>query len=243
MNYLTYNREERDLCAHLFRLLLEDQPHWGPLRHFIGTDIVDNPRIFCEVALIRDAYYERKERKDHKDDAQEFLSNLCDLIASQELGNEEVYTKFADLPESIRDPKQTHPKQIKYKLDELGLLTNLADRNVYGALQGMFNAKPDLAICTGKKLLIYEAKYTCGFDEAQLQRTRNIGNVWAKLLYKDLGIDEQPEIEVYKQGMKRDQPDVSWEKVYMIAQEYWGMDNFSSRVLSKVRNMIDCEIP
>jgi len=234
MNYLAYNREERDLCAHLFRLLLEDQPHWGPLRHFIGKDIGGTPRIYCEVALIRDAYYERKERKDHKEDAHDFLSNLCDLIASQELGNGETYTKFTKLPDAIRDSKQTHPKQIKYKLDELGLLTSRADRNVYGALQGMFNAKPDLAICTSKKLLIYEAKYTCGFDDAQLQRTRNIGNVWAKLLYKDLGFDEQPEVEVYKLGMEYFQPDVSWENIYRIANEYWGMDDYSTMVLSKV---------
>ena len=228
MNYLSYNREERDLCAHLFRLLLEDQPNWVPLRKFLDIDIVDTPRIFCEVALIRDAYYERKP------DVRDFLSELCDLIALQELGNEGGYIKFSELPDAIQDSRQTHPKQIKYKLDELGLLTSRADRNVYGALQGMFNAKPDLAICTGKKLLIYEAKYTCGFDDTQLQRTRNIGNVWAKLLYKDLGFDQQPEVEVYKLGMEDFQPDVSWENIYRIAKEYWGMDDYSTRVLSKV---------
>ena len=40
MDYLEYNREERDLCAHLFRLLLEDQPHWGPLRKFLGMEAI-----------------------------------------------------------------------------------------------------------------------------------------------------------------------------------------------------------
>lgn len=228
MGYLEYNREERDLCAHLFRLLLEDQPHWGPLRRFLGMEAISTPRIYCEVALIRDTYHVRKSK------AQDFLSQLCKQIAVQEEVDADDYIKFADLPDKIRDPKITHPKQIKYKLEEAGKLISEADRKVYGSLQGMFNAKPDLAICSGNKLFIYEAKYTSSFDEAQMRRTMNIGQIWAEMLYTDLGFDEPPEVVVYKLGLKCFNPNVSWEQVYEIAHDHWGRDDFSTRVFSKV---------
>ena len=63
LDYTTYNREERDICAHLFRLLLEDQPNWGPLCQFLGVEAVANPRVYCEVALVRDAYMKRKSTR------------------------------------------------------------------------------------------------------------------------------------------------------------------------------------
>ena len=37
LNYQKYNREERDICAHLFRLLLDDQENWQPLKEFLGV--------------------------------------------------------------------------------------------------------------------------------------------------------------------------------------------------------------
>lgn len=77
-DFTNYNRQERDICAHLFRLLLEDQPNWGPLCQFLGVEAVVNPRVYCEVALIRDAYHARKP------DSAEFMTELVELVAQQE---------------------------------------------------------------------------------------------------------------------------------------------------------------
>lgn len=226
MNYLEYNREERDICAHLFRLLLEDQPNWGPLKEFIGATQASDPRIYCEVALIRDAYHARKPN------AQQFMDDLCELIARQ--NQIESYTHFADLPDSIKDPSQTHPKQIRFKLRDMWRLNSVSDQVVYGSLQGMFNAKPDLVVCIGSDLVVYEAKYTSAFEAEQMQRTKHIGEVWATLLYTDLGFESKPTVSVRTLGMASASPDISWERVYEIAVKHWGEADFSVAVLSKV---------
>ncbi len=102
----------------------------------------------------------------------------------------------------------------------------------------MFNAKPDLVICVDNTLYIYETKYTMPFDEAQLERTRLIGKVWTKLLYKDLGFEVEPDLEVRKLGLSKSgkladkyKPDISWKKVYEIAKDYWQEDDYSMKVL------------
>ena len=111
MDYINYNREERDICTHLFRLLLEDQPNWRPLKEFLNKDNAENPRIFCEVAIIRDAYFIRKP------EVQKFMSSMCDLIAQQnKITN---YTHFENLPKDLQNSAKTHPKQIAFKLKEL----------------------------------------------------------------------------------------------------------------------------
>lgn len=226
MDYVAYNREERDLCAHLFRLLLEDQPRWRPLCQFLGVDTVSNPRVFCEMALLRDAYFARKP------DTSDLLSRVCDLIAEQ--NGAEGYTRFGDLPADLKDPRRTHPKQIGYKLNNEHGPVSDADKTVYGSLQAMCNAKPDLVICEGTSLFVYEAKYTLGFDQAQLVRTRHIAEVWATLLYEDLGFSDRPAVHVRTLGLGRYEPDVTWETVHSLAKEWWGEQDFSVRVLGKV---------
>lgn len=228
MNYEEYNREERDLCAHLFRLLLHDQKEWSPLREFLKLDAVVNPRIYCEVALIRDAYYIRKPN------AETFIEDLCSIIAEQEGINK--YIKYTDLSDNIRDPNLTHPKQISMKLKNSGLSYSTEDGIIYGCLQAMFNAKPDLAICSGNSLVIIEAKYTLGFDKDQLKRTQNIGEVWAKLLYKDLGFDSNPILSVKRLGLSKYNPDLSWDDVYSIALRYLGEEDYSVKIFKKVLN-------
>ena len=227
LDYSIYNREERDICAHLFRLLLEDQPKWRPLCRFLGVDAVTNPRVYCEVALIRDAYFARKSDSGH------FMADLVDLVAKQlEVADHKA---FNELPDVIKDPQQTHPKQIAQKfLSKLGKLSE-SDNAVYGAVQAMFNAKPDLAICTGTDLVVFEAKYTLGFDEKQMERTREIGEVWAKLLFQDLGFESVPRVSVRKLGLNRFNPDISWGQILEIAREWWGESDFSTRVFSKVQ--------
>lgn len=234
LDYLAYNREERDLCAHLFRLLLDDQPYWRPLKEFLGIDFNGSPRVYCEAALVRDAYYERKVRKNMatgKPESANFLEDLCELIASQEGVATGEFTKFSELePEELRQPWKTHPKQIAYKLKEAGKLEKPGDRQVYGSLQAIFNAKPDLVICVDDTLYIFEAKYTMPFDEKQLERTENIGKVWAELLYADLGFESRPEVVVLKLGLDENNVHMpgkskysftSWENVYQIPTNTW----------------------
>ena len=226
LDYSIYNREERDICAHLFRLLLEDQPNWGPLCEFLGVEAVSKPRVYCEVALIRDAYHARKPKSDG------FMGDLVDLVARQEKANS--YTPFSELPDVVKNPNRTHPKQIRHKLkSELGQLSE-SDNSVYGAVQAMFNAKPDLAICTGGDLYIYEAKYTLDFDRDQLQRTKEIGEVWSQLLFRDLGFATTPIVQVKTLGLEKFNPDMSWERVWKLAEQRWGEDDFSTRVFHKV---------
>lgn len=249
-NYLTYNREERDLCAHLFRLLLEDQPRWQPLKDFLDTDFTGSPRVFCEAALLRDAYHTRKpSQNDNKDIVSEklehlkaFLNNVCELIATQEEVSDN-YTPFCELkPELLLNPRKTHPKQIAYKLKEIGALRKPGDDKVYGALQGMFNAKPDLVICVDNTMYIYEAKYYMPFDVLQLERTKKIGQVWAELLHRDLGFASKPQVEVRMLGLHKHKPQpeasryrfTSWEEVITIALKTWNETDYSMKVLSKI---------
>lgn len=239
LSYLAYNREERDLCAHLFRLLLEDQPNWQPLKDFLDRDFIGSPQLFCEAAVIRDAYYARKPEKadDGEPGTINFLDGICDLIATMLEAAPDEYTRFSELqPETLRNPRLTHPKQIAYKLKESGAIQKPRDADVYGSLQAMFNAKPDLVICADNTLYIYEAKYTMPFDEAQLERTRLIGKVWAKLLYKDLGFEVEPDLVVRKLGLSKPDtkgydPDISWKEVCEIANRYWLEDDYSMKVL------------
>ena len=225
-DFTCYNREERDICAHLFRLILHDQPRWRPLCQFLGVERVSNPRVFCEVALIRDAYHARKP------DSEGFMVDMVEFIARQQgISN---YTGFNELPDTIKDPGRTHPKQIRQKLlNKFGELSE-SDNVVYGAVQAMFNAKPDLTICTGDELFIFEAKYTLGFNQEQLRRTTELGEVWSKLLYHDLGFINSPRVEIRTLGLSKFTPDVTWDKVREIAADLWGPDDFSTRVLSKV---------
>lgn len=238
-SYLAYNREERDVCAHLFRLLLEDQPNWQPLKDFLGRDFKGSPHLYCEAAVIRDAYYARKHEKDEAGElsTSNFLDGICDQIAHQIGAAPEDYTRFSELePKTLRNPKLTHPKQIAYKFKESGAIKKPRDADVYGELQAMCNAKPDLVICVDNTLYIYEAKYTMPFDEKQLKRTERIGLVWAKLLYTDLGFSVEPRVEVRKLGLLKPgkpgfNPDISWKEVYSIATRYWQEDDFSMQVL------------
>jgi len=206
--YSKYNREERNLCSHLFRLLLMDAPNYEPLKMFIGDDDLTNPRIFSEVALLRDAYFVRKP------DINDFLDKLCMLVAKQE--NLEKIIKYSSLPSELR----THPRQIRAKAKKKNIILSVDDNILYLRIQNMFNAKPDLVICYNNTLIIYEAKYTLGFNKTQLERTGKMGKIWKELLYKDLGFDKKPKLQIRKLGLEKYKPDISWPKVKEIASEY-----------------------
>ena len=225
--YAEYNREERNLCSHLFRLLLTDHPHYKPLKEFVGDDSISKPRIFSEVALIRDAYHIRNDKV-------HFVDQMSKIIANQE--NLKDYRSYSDLPQVLRDPKSTYPSQIRQKATKMEITLSSDELKLYGSMQGMFNAKPDLVVCYNDKLLIYEAKFTLGFDNEQLDRTNKIGEVWKIVLYKDLEFDAPPNIKVLKLGLGKFKPDISWTDVLEIANKYLVKDDLSLNAISHAVN-------
>ena len=117
--YIEYNREERAICAHLFRLLHEklENKKESPVVKFLkrikngNSDLTnqkfENLRIFCEVAIIRDAYQVRKPN------VSSFMDDLTVIIMSQE--NVKECRLYSELPKVLNDPGETHPKQIRQK--------------------------------------------------------------------------------------------------------------------------------
>ena len=225
MNYDDYNREERAICAHLFRLLHEqiDKKWESPLGKFLlkielkeqGFNLTnmkfENIGIYCEVAIIRDAYQNKKP------EIFQVMDDLSRIIMQQE--EISVCRLFSELPDILKNPKETHPKQIKQKANSAGIELTESEKQVYGAMQGMFNAKPDLVITIDNKLLVFEAKFTEPFDEVQLKRTTNITETWSKLLFNDFGFSARPDSFIIKLGAGKFNPNISWTEIKNIAKE------------------------
>lgn len=227
MHYDTYNREERAACAHLFRLLherLATDPARSPLGNvltliaehldFGGSKPelrADGAKVLTEVALVRDAYCYRR-----KPNAAPFMDALVDLVKQQE--QVEEARLWSELPEPLNNPSKTHPKQIAHKGEQAGLLRD-GELSVYGAVQGMFNAKPDLALVLPSCLVVFEAKLTERFDKEQLARTHNIAEVWSKLLYADLGFRAPPPFAVAKLGNESADVELSWQQIAKTARD------------------------
>lgn len=246
IKYDTYNREERAICAHLFRLLHEnlESKSDSPLGQFIRKlseaklrfkngekPLMDlkytDPSIFCEVSIIRDAYQSLKPN------VNSFMDNLTHLIMKQE--NATDCRMYSQLPEILRDITKTHPKQIRQKASYLNIILNEGESKVYGAMQGMFNAKPDIVIKIDNFLLVCEAKFTEPFDEEQLERTWNISEVWASLLYEDFGFSNPPIYTVFKLGASQFKPDISWLDILEIAEKTYPQ-NDRTRLSIKIGN-------
>jgi len=235
-NYDYYNREERAICAHLFRLLHERlmDKHSSPLGKFLkilsqsnlefkngtadfNTLQFTNVAIYCEASIIRDAYQHEKP------DVNGFMDRLTSLIMKQE--NVKDCRLYSQLPEPLSNISSTHPKQIRQKAESKGIKLTDSESKVFGAMQGMFNAKPDLVITIDNLLLVCEAKHTEKFDDKQLYRTWNIAEVWAELLYEDLGFKERPVYSVFKLGESDFMPHISWTDISTIADETYSEDD------------------
>ena len=147
IKYDTYNREERAICAHLFRLLHENlqSKSDSPLGQFIKKLSESNlrfkngekplmdlkytdPSIFCEVSIIRDAYHSLRPG------VNTFMDNLTQLIMKQE--NVTDCRMYSQLPEVLRDIDKTHPKQIRQKASYLNIVLNEGESKVYGQCKG-----------------------------------------------------------------------------------------------------------
>lgn len=227
MDYDSYNREERSICSHLFRLLHEklDTPKSSALNEFlrvlanrieaINPDSLQftNIRIYTEVALIRDAYFARKSAPGN------FIKALTELVMKQE--SVSACRSLCDLHPEIDDPNRTHPGQVRQKAKRLNVELTSEENKVYGAIQGMFNAKPDLAITIDNLLIVFEAKLTEDFDAVQLQRTKNIADVWSKLLGADLGFERLPEVVIAKISAAKFCPDISWNEIFELQSHFF----------------------
>lgn len=91
MLYTQYNREERSICAHLFRVLHDPNDDYKILKEFIGMkNLPGRFDIFVEVALIRDAFHFRKTNN------VEFMDDLVRIIMKQE--NVSSCRLYSELP-------------------------------------------------------------------------------------------------------------------------------------------------
>ncbi|GHT21733.1 hypothetical protein AGMMS4957_10910 [Bacteroidia bacterium] len=242
-NYDFYNREERAICSHLFRLLHEhiEKKADSPLAQFLKIvfehDIVfknghknfadlnfDRIAIYCEVSLLRDAYQNRKPH------INSFMDNLTRLIMNQE--NIQKCRLFTELPKPLNDIKVTHPNQIIRKANSEHIELSNSENIVYASMQGMFNAKPDLVLIIDDILLVCEAKFTERFDEKQFKRTLNIAEIWSTLLYEDLGFKQPPIYSIFKLGASYFKPEINWTEVIKIAEKTY-RENDRTRIAIK----------
>jgi len=234
--YDAYNREERALCAHLFRLLhegLATRPAEGPLARVLGRlaerDLqwrgagLPLPRplpigrtIFTEVALIRDAYQDRKR----SGALSAFMDELVAIVKRQQRA--EDCPLWSELPRELSDPAKVHPRQILLRAQADGFDLGRDFARVYGAVQGLFNAKPDLVVTTPEHLLVFEAKLTQAFERDQLERTAHLAELWSSpLLRGDLGFEREPSWSVIQLGDARANPELSWQELAGFAVETW----------------------
>lgn len=250
MLYDEYNREERTLCAHLFRLLhegLSSKPETSGLAGFLEVAVKGecggqavpevsslkwrNVAVHCEVALLRDAYQARKpRRRDDRDALNTFMNHLVEIICERQgVAN---CTPYSELPGTLGNCQKTHPRQIAHHAREAGLLSP-DELQVYATLQGMFNAKPDLAVTIDDWLIVVEAKLTEPFSREQLERTANIALVWEKLLLADLGFQGPVRTCLLRLGLQesRPRPHVSWEDILGVARRFYGDSDRSVRAL------------
>jgi hypothetical protein len=255
--YDRYNREERAICAHLFRLLHEsldkefESPFGQLVKLIIEREIkfynvggkstslnFNNIGIYTEVAIIRD-YYKKNSRTPHT-----FLDDLVTLIMKQEQISNGCrrYSELSELGYGLNKPWETHPKQILLKASEYNLPLTINEKRVYGALQGMFNAKPDLVLTIDNKLFVIEAKFTEKFNEDQLNRTLNIAQVWSELLYQEYGFSCKPEYAVVKLGASKYNPNITWEDVSSIGDRTYPLNDKSRIAFNLGLNLLN-QIP
>jgi hypothetical protein len=210
--YDQYNREERALCAHLFRLLHEgliQYPKDSYLKCII--DKIDKPivpegvrnvwkcisncedelrkaRIYCEVALIRDAVYKSKMTTSSK----------------------------------VED---YHKRKLAQKLLCSG------GNKLWPEYEGLFSAKPDLVIAFPRLLLVFEAKLLMPFDNNQIARTEDVVDAWKALkiesesgqekpLWSDLGVNDNAASVVLRLGRQsQEKISLTWEDVFQVMKD------------------------
>jgi hypothetical protein len=233
--YDTYNREERSLCAHLFRLLHEklELGAESPLGRFLTLAGISPPTlhsacIYAEVSLIRDAYLYRKQLSTISsiDYVGPFLDEMVRLIAQLEGCSQ--YVLYSNLPKPLNVPASTHPRQIhdkiisKKKLNPPRTFSN-EERKVFKVMKEIFLARPDLAIAVDGALVVVETALAMPMTSERMALTRKIAHVWANLLYPDFGFEQPPQWRVCSlsripQQKNEQHPDMTWFDIREIAR-------------------------
>lgn len=135
----------------------------------------------------------------------------------------------------LKEPSQTHPKQIRRKAISEGIQLSREDSRLYGVIHGMFNAKPDLAVAVPGVVVAYEAKFTQAFDPEQTSRTKKIAQEWSEILYEDLGFDTPPGVFLSTIGPAQFETDITWEWLVGMAGETLATED---RTLIALRNAV-----
>lgn len=193
-----------------------------------GMDVPDEAAdavVLTEVALIRDAY-----KTWMSSDLSSHMDKLVELVAGR---GPHTHTPWSQLAPVLRDPKRTYPTQVIGKADRLsigvgpegtlpGSPQDEHNRTVYEALQGVFSAKPDLALVLRSKLIVFEAKLTEDADDRQFERTQLLAELWASpLLRGDLGYTDTapPSVSVARLGDEGTEAKLTWQDLHRIALE------------------------
>ncbi len=233
--YDNYNREERSLCAHLFRLLHEklELGAESPLGRFLTRAGIAPPTfhsacIYAEVSLIRDAYLYRKQlsASSSNDYIAPFLDEMVRLIAQLEGCSQ--YVLYTNLPRPLNVPASTHPRQIhdkivsKTKLNPPRAFSN-EERKVFKLMKEIFLTRPDHAIAVDGALVVVETALAMPLTSERMALTRKIAHVWANLLYPDFGFEQPPQWRVCSLSRiplqkNEQQPDMTWFDIREIAR-------------------------
>ena len=240
MQFQKIVREERHYCAHLFRLLCHEKEIGGAqsgLARFLALAKVDVPNdlatiaqaeFFVEVAVFRDFYQVHHDRR-------AFLADLYDaflpLVAPLYGGRIDKPVRTGEF-----DHEKVHPKDFAW---EVGHRPDQREQDVlfYREFSALFNAKPDLLIICGGRMLWFEVKFWVPFDSSQLQRTKNIAALCSSSLFASV-FDGMPS-EVLMLGTQRHRVArrqhgfVDWAKVGELAEQILpgGKTNYSAQAL------------
>lgn len=239
--YDRYNREERALCSHLFRLLHEPAPAAElepPIAQFARlltdnqeTEWIGNPnpspntdwqqaRMYSEVALLRDAYKDRLTRSEHN----EFMDQIVAEVSRIENVNDCI--SWSELM-AQQTKGHIHPRRVLNTLKNRDL-SSLIDGSqaVYCTIQSMFNSKPDMALTFNGHLVLIEAKFTQKRNDKQIALSKKTVRVWASILYEDLGFAEPPKAYAVA-TLGAHKGDITWSDVANIADQYYSENDIS----------------
>jgi hypothetical protein len=204
--YEACNREERAICAHLFRLLLNSQ-HKESEPCFFVTFL----RLFADSGLPDPAVAAALQAADtgqvRKAGVYAEVALIRDVYAADG-------TPFGALTAFCRRHNEKNP-------------------GLQWSERQLLSVKPDLAIVVGGVLLVIEAKFTLGFDKEQLARTASLVSAWRCLgaPMRALGLAEDAPACVAKLGGLCDGPHVAWEAVADAAVASFGEEDPSVKAL------------
>lgn len=160
--YDKYNREERNLCAHLFRLLHEEQ--------FLCRFLARISRNL-EARALDLKCIERAAEKPRK------LRLLANAIKVRDLSKPvRIYMEVALLRDMLHELYKEQPTDFFQHGTRRDRLEAFRPGGV--SAQGLLAAKPDMVIAHHDFLIVIEAKFTTGLGEDQWKFTQALAELW-----------------------------------------------------------------